>query len=62
MRGVLVIAGDRDTEDLRAIARRLATELPNATPSTVAGATHLPALERPEETARLVLEFLGDAY
>jgi 3-oxoadipate enol-lactonase len=55
---VLVVDGDRDKPDFRAIARRLAAELPNARAATVAGAGHLPALERPEETARLVLAFL----
>jgi 3-oxoadipate enol-lactonase len=54
----LVVTGERDNEDFQAIARRLAAELPNATPATVPGAYHLPALERPEETARLVMEFL----
>ena len=54
----LVVAGERDHEDFRRIARRLAAELPDASEATVAGAGHLPALERPAETARLVLAFL----
>jgi 3-oxoadipate enol-lactonase len=54
----LVITGERDHADFRAIARRLVEELADATAATVPGAQHLPALERPEETARLVVDFL----
>jgi pimeloyl-ACP methyl ester carboxylesterase len=56
----LVIVGADDVEDFRRIARRLADELPGAGPVvTVEGAAHLPALERPDETARLLLAFLA---
>jgi 3-oxoadipate enol-lactonase len=55
----LVVTGERDRQDFQEIARRLVAGLPDATAATVPGAYHLPALERPEETARLVLEFLA---
>ena len=45
---MLVIDGEHDVEDFRAIARRLATELPRARALTIAGAAHLPSLEQPE--------------
>ena len=54
-----MVTGERDRQDFQEIARRLVAGLPDATAATVPGAYHLPALERPEETARLVLEFLA---
>ena len=54
----LVIIGEGDKADFRAIAARLAEEIPDARLVTMPGVTHLPALERPEETAALVLDFL----
>jgi len=56
----LVIAGADDVEDFVAIARRLADELPGAGEVvTIAGAAHLPALERPAEVADLMVAFLA---
>ncbi len=55
----LVIVGDGDKRDFREIAERLARELGEARLAVVEGAAHLPALERPEQSARLVREFLG---
>jgi pimeloyl-ACP methyl ester carboxylesterase len=56
----LVVVGEDDLEDFHGIAARLAAELPRARPVvTVAGAAHLPALERPEETAALLRDFLA---
>ena len=57
----LVMTGERDHEDFQAIAARLVEELPNATSATISDAQHLPALERPEQTARVVMEFLERA-
>jgi 3-oxoadipate enol-lactonase len=55
----LVVVGDDDKADFRAIATRLADEIPDAELVTMPGVTHLPSLERPEETAALVRRFLG---
>jgi 3-oxoadipate enol-lactonase len=55
----LVAVGELDKPDFLAIAERLAREIPRAEHAVIAGAGHLPALERPAETARLVRRFLG---
>ena len=55
----LVVVGEEDRADFRAIAKRLADEIPDAELVTMPGVTHLPSLERPEETAALVRRFLG---
>jgi 3-oxoadipate enol-lactonase len=57
----LVVVGELDKPDFHAIAQRLAAEIPDAEREVVAGAGHLPALERPNETAALVREFLARA-
>ena len=54
----LVAVGANDNADFRAIAERLARELPNAQLAVIEGAGHLPSMERPEETAALVRSFL----
>jgi 3-oxoadipate enol-lactonase len=54
----LVLTGDKDRSDMQAIADRLAAEMPNARRASIAGAAHIPSLERPEEFDRLVLDFL----
>lgn len=54
----LVIVGSEDTSDMRAIADRLATEIPGARKGVLEGVKHLPGIERPEEFNRLVLDFL----
>jgi 3-oxoadipate enol-lactonase len=56
----LVITGDRDIEDFQRIADRLVADLPRARRATIAGAGHLPALERPGETAALLADFLEE--
>jgi 3-oxoadipate enol-lactonase len=55
----LVVTGDEDVDDIRAIGDRLALEIPGGQRATIAGAAHLPNLERPEEFDRIVLDFLG---
>jgi 3-oxoadipate enol-lactonase len=55
----LVVVGQDDKADFRVIAARLADEIPDAQLVTMPGVTHLPSLERPEETAALVQRFLG---
>ena len=54
----LVVVGELDKRDFHEIADRLAREIPDAEPAVIAHAGHLPSLERPEQTARLVREFL----
>ena len=56
---MLVVVGELDKADFRAIAERLAAEIADAELVVMEGVTHLPALERPDETARLVREFLA---
>ena len=56
----LVLVGDLDIPEMREGAARLAAAIPGARAATIAGASHLPNLERPEEFDALVLEFLGD--
>ena len=55
----LVIVGDLDRPEMLAIAERLEAEIPNARRETIAGAAHVPSMERPDEFDRLVLEFLS---
>jgi 3-oxoadipate enol-lactonase len=58
----LVVVGEDDMEDFHRIAARLAAELPGAGPVvTIPEAAHLPALERPDETARALVAFLRAA-
>jgi 3-oxoadipate enol-lactonase len=54
----LVVVGELDKPDFHQIGERLAREIPNASHVVIEGAGHLPALERPVETARIVREFL----
>lgn len=55
----LVVVGEQDKPDFHAIAERIAREVPRTEHAVISGAGHLPSLEQPEETARLVREFLG---
>lgn len=55
----LVAVGELDKADFRQIAERLAREIPNAEHVVIPGAGHLPSLERPEETARILKAFLN---
>jgi 3-oxoadipate enol-lactonase len=55
----LVVVGDLDKADFRAIAERLAAEIADAELVVIEGVAHLFSLERPDETARLVREFLA---
>ncbi|MET7329636.1 alpha/beta hydrolase [Nonomuraea sp. NPDC005650] len=54
----LVVAGAHDLPYFRASARHLAGELPRARLVELEWAGHLPALERPEEINRLLLDYL----
>lgn len=53
----LVLVGAYDLADFRAIGERLGSEIPGAERAVLETA-HLPALERPDEFNRLVLDFL----
>jgi pimeloyl-ACP methyl ester carboxylesterase len=55
----LVIVGESDIEDFRAMAQTLAAGMRDARLEVVAGSGHLVPLERPDVIAQLVLEFLG---
>jgi len=55
----LVIVGADDVEDFVRVGERLAGDLPGAGPLVrIAGAAHLPALERPDDVAAVVVPFL----
>jgi pimeloyl-ACP methyl ester carboxylesterase len=54
----LVVVGTEDVPDIAAVADLLAAGIPGARRETIAGAGHLPSLERPDELNRLLLEFL----
>ena len=55
----LVAVGALDKRDFHVIAERLVSGIARAEGVTVEGAGHLPSLERPEPTARLLRAFLG---
>ncbi|MER6095281.1 hypothetical protein ABT154_05365 [Streptomyces sp. NPDC001728] len=52
--------GGHDLPDFRAVADDLARLLPAARRLDLDWAGHLPALERPDETARLLTAFLAE--
>jgi 3-oxoadipate enol-lactonase len=58
----LVLVGEEDVEDMHALARRFANEIPRARLATIPGAAHMPNLEQPAAFDELVLEFLAAAY
>jgi pimeloyl-ACP methyl ester carboxylesterase len=45
--------------DIHEIAAKLVAEIPGAERAHIAGAGHLPSLERPHEFDRIVLEFIS---
>ncbi len=55
----LVLIGEHDVSDMHVIASRIAAGIPGARHEQIAGAAHLPSMERPEEFDRLVLGFLS---
>jgi len=57
----LVLVGEHDVDDMRAIAAAIASAAANARLETIAGAAHLPSLERPDAFADLVAGFLRAA-
>lgn len=57
---VLVVVGEDDKPDFKAIAQHLAEEIPGAELAVVPDAGHLVGLDRPDELNRLLLDFLQD--
>lgn len=56
----LVVRGAHDWPDVAAAAQRFVDEIPSAREVVVEDAAHLPTLEKPDEVARLILEFIGE--
>jgi pimeloyl-ACP methyl ester carboxylesterase len=56
----LVLVGEYDVADFHQLADRIAGELPRATAGTVAGAAHLPSMERPADFNQRTLAFLAE--
>ena len=54
----LVIVGDDDKDDFKAIAAHLAEGIPDSELVVVPGAGHLVGVDQPEELNALLLEFL----
>ena len=57
----LVLVGEQDVADMRAIAAHVADSIGGARLITVAEAAHLPSLERADEVNSLLLAFLGES-
>lgn len=55
----LLVTGDEDVGDIHEIADQVAAGIPHAERARIAGAGHLPSLERPDDFDRVVLAFLG---
>jgi 3-oxoadipate enol-lactonase len=56
----LVLVGDEDVADMRAIAAHIADSISGARLLNLADAAHLPSLERAEEVNALLFAFLGE--
>ena len=54
----LVIWGDLDFPDIQERCRHVATTVPRAESHQMAGAAHLPSLERPAEITALIAAFV----
>jgi pimeloyl-ACP methyl ester carboxylesterase len=57
---VLVLVGDEDRLTPPSDSEAMVAALPSARLSRIAGAGHLAALERPDEVARLLIDFLAE--
>lgn len=57
----LVLVGEDDVADMRAIAAHVADSIDGARFATVPGAAHLPSFERADEVNALLLAFLGES-
>jgi 3-oxoadipate enol-lactonase len=56
---VLVLNGENDPVVPPAVSKEMLEHLPNARYAEIPGAGHMPGVEKPEETNRALLEFLG---
>ena len=56
----LVVVGQREVPDMRAIAETLAARIQGAKPVEIAGAGHMANMEAPEEFNDILLEFLRE--
>jgi pimeloyl-ACP methyl ester carboxylesterase len=56
----LVVRGSLDWPDVAAAAERFVRQLRDAREAVVEGCAHLPTMERPNEVAALILEFLAE--
>jgi pimeloyl-ACP methyl ester carboxylesterase len=56
----LVVVGEKDKPDFRAIAGHLAEQIPDAELVVVPGAGHLVGVDEPEELNAVLLEFLSE--
>ena len=56
----MLIVGDEDQARVFAAADLLEKELPNVRKAIMHGTAHVPNMERPEESNRIVLDFLQD--
>jgi 3-oxoadipate enol-lactonase len=57
----LVVVGDQDLADMRAISAHVADSIEGARLVTVPGAAHLPNLEQPDVVNELLLAFLAES-
>jgi 3-oxoadipate enol-lactonase len=58
----LVVRGALDWPDVAAAAQRFVDEMPDAREVVVDGCAHLPTLERPDEVAHLILDFVAGPH
>ena len=56
---MLVVRGELDWPDVERAAERFVRELPDAREVVIDGVAHLPAVERPDEVARVIREWIG---
>jgi pimeloyl-ACP methyl ester carboxylesterase len=56
----LVLVGDHDLPNIRAVADKLASDIPGARRTIIEGTAHLPNMERPEYFNQLLATFLAE--